>query len=617
METVAGFNKHGVQSTIKHWIGNEQETMRNPILNEEGAVIQALSSNIDDRAMHELYMWPFADALRAGVSHVMCAYQRLNQTYACENSKALNGLLKGELGFQGSVFSDWFATHSGVPAIKAGLDLNMPGGLASPYFMNVSDLVKEGDISEDRLDDMVRRILTPYFRFQQNEPSFPLLDLSLNEFKAQSSAATGNIFFKPVPPNELPLWNIGGTKSRDVRKDHGKFVRALGAAGAVLLKNTGVLPLKNPKNIAVFGNDAADLSHGQFALNPIDPTGPEFGANAQGGGSGTGRFSYFVSPLDAIKARMGKGTTQYILDNKAVASNIGSIYPSPEACLVFVKSFIGEAHDRGNLEFDWDGAAVIDTVSQWCNNTIVVTHTGGANNMSWADSANITAIIAAHLPGQEIGNSIADILWGDVNPSGKLPYTIAHLESDYNAPIVNLTSSTGRNAWQSDFKEGLLTDYRYFDAAGIKPRYEFGFGLSYTTFSLKLSSVSKLMRDIPSIPPRRPTQPGGNPALFEPLVKVTVALCNTGTVAGATVPQLYLSMPDSVPQGTPNKVLRGFEKTKSFAPNETQEVSFTLTRKDMSFWDVSAQNWRIARGPFTIHVGFSSCNLIEQESVVL
>ncbi|KAH8883723.1 hypothetical protein GQ53DRAFT_846730 [Thozetella sp. PMI_491] len=616
-ETIAGFNEQGVQSTIKHWIGNEQETMRNPSMRDDGTIIQeALSSNIDDRTMHELYMWPFADAIRAGVSHVMCSYQLLNQTHACENPKALNGLLKGELGFQGSVFSDWFATHSGAPAINAGLDLNMPGGRASPYFMNISQYVKNGDVSEERLDDMVRRIMTPYFRFQQNQSGFPPLDLSLNEFKTQSSAATGNTIFKPATPDEIPLWNIGGTKNRDVRMDHGKFVRALGAAGAVLLKNKDVLPLKNPKNIAVFGNDAADLSQGQFALDPLDPTGPDLGGNAQGGGSGTGRFSYFVSPLQAIQSRMGSGLTQYILDNKAVAGNIGSIYPPPEACLVFVKSYISEGSDRISLDFDWGGNTVIDIVSQRCNNTIVISHTGGANTMPWADNPNVTAIVAAHLPGQEIGNSIADILWGDVNPSGKLPYTIAYLESDYNAPIINLTGSTDKHAWQSNFDEGLYTDYRHFDESDIKPRFEFGFGLSYTTFSLQLNSVSKLMRDVSSLPPDRPTQPGGNPALFELLVKVTVTVRNTGKVAGAAVPQLYLSLPESAPHGTPVKMLRGFDKTKNLSPNESQEISFMLTRKDMSFWDVAAQNWRISRGQFAIKVGFSSRDVIAEGSVV-
>ncbi|CEI70409.1 putative beta-glucosidase G [Fusarium venenatum] len=613
-ETIAAFKELNVQTTIKHFVGNEQETMRNPTMREDGVIIQnSVNSNIDDRTMHELYMWPFADAIRAGADHAMCSYQQLNQTYACSNPKALNGLLKGELGFQGSVFSDWFATHSGVASINAGLDLNMPGGRASPYFMNMSQFVENGDVSKERLDDMVRRILTPYFRQKQKSPDYPALDLSLNEFKTQSSMATGNNILLPATPDELPMWNIGGTKNRDVRKDHGKFVRDLGAAGAVLLKNDGALPFKALKNIAVYGNDAADLSEGQFALDPIGPIGPKMGANAQGGGSGTGRFSYLVSPLQAIKERMGSGLVQYILDNDAIPSNIGSIYPAPEACLVFVKSFIGEATDRKTLDFDWDGNAIIDIVSQKCNNTVVVTHTGGPNNMPWADNPNITEIIAGHLPGQEIGHSIADILWGDVNPSGKLPYTIARDESDYNAPVVNLTGSVGIDAWQADFTEGLYTDYRHFDKSGIEPLYEFGFGLSYTTFSLKLVSVTKLVSNASAMPPSRPTQPGGNPALFEALVSVTVTVENTGKLAGATVPQLYVSLPDSAPRGTPVKVLRGFDKTKKLLPNQSQKISFVLTRKDMSFWDVIAQDWRIPKGRFSLKVGFSSRDLPVKE----
>ncbi|RYC81622.1 putative beta-glucosidase G [Fusarium oxysporum f. sp. narcissi] len=618
METVAGFNEREVQSTIKHWIGNEQETMRNPALTTNGTVLQeSISSNIDDRTMHEVYMWPFVDAIHAGVSHVMCSYQRLNQTYACENSKSLNGLLKGELGFQGAVMSDWFATHSGVPAIKAGLDLNMPGGIYSPYFMDVANYVRNGTISEKRLDDMVRRILTPYFRFQQHKITFPPLDPSINEFKKQSLAATGIAVFKPAGPDEIPQWNMGLPKSHDVRKNHGAFVRELGAAGAVLLKNKGALPFKELSNIAVIGNDAADLSQGLFALNNTDPIGPEYGANAQGGGSGTGRFSYFVSPLEAIKARMGKGLTQYILDNNIAAQTIGSIYPPPEACLVFVKSFATEAHDRPSLNLDSDGAAVIRTVSQSCNNTIVITHTGGANVMPWADNPNVAAIIAGHLPGQEIGNSIADILWGDVNPSGKLPYTIAYRESDYNAPIVNVTNSTGLRAWQSDFIEGLLIDYRHFDASGIAPRYEFGFGLSYTTFDMKLSSMSKLQEDIAPVAPAVKIIPGGYSALFDPLVEVRITVDNTGKLSGRAVPQLYLSHPSTAPKGTPIKVLRGFERTKHLAPGDSQVISFILLRKDMSFWDVDAQNWRIPNGEFTIRLGFSSRDLREHGSITL
>ncbi|KAL2842005.1 glycoside hydrolase superfamily [Aspergillus pseudodeflectus] len=615
-ETIAGFNSVGVQSTIKHWIGNEQETMRNLIISEsDGAIVQdAISFNIDDRTMHEIYMWPFAEGIRAGASHVMCSYQQLNETYSCENSKSLNGLLKGELGFQGAVMSDWLATHSGIPSIKAGLDLNMPGSKLSPYFANVTNWVADGIIPEERLDDMVRRIFIPYFEFQQDTDAYPSIDPSFNEWKSKSSVSA---WFPPVPPGTESQWKMGAPAHRDVRKDHGEFVRILGAAGSVLLKNTGVLPLKNVSNIFVAGNDAADLSHGQVGTDFSDSQGPEFGANAQPGGSGTGRFSTFVSPLEAIKARMGSGLTQYILDNKVIAGqNINSVFPLPEVCLVFVKSYQTEASDRLSLSFDWNGTTVINTVAAACNNTIVITHSGGANLMEWADHPNITAIIAAHLPGQEIGNSIVDILWGDVNPSGKLPYTIAHLESDYNAPIVNLTNATDKNAWQDNFAEHLLIDYRHFDAHNITPRYEFGYGLSYTTFSLGHVFVSKSHQGEQSAFAKpAPTRPGGNPRLYEELATVHATVCNTGRVSGAAVPQFYLSFPPSSPEGTPLRVLRGFNKTTALAPGKCENVDFVLTRKDVSYWDTAASDWHLPKGQFIVNLGFSSRDLVASNKI--
>ncbi|KAL2843378.1 glycosyl hydrolase family 3 N terminal domain-containing protein [Aspergillus pseudoustus] len=593
-ETIAGFNSVGVQTTIKHWIGNEQETMRNPIISNSGTttdgeiVQQAISSNIDDRTMHEVYMWPFAEGIRAGASHVMCSYQRLNETYSCENAESLSGLLKGELGFQGAVISDWLATHSGIPSIKAGLDLNMPGGKLSPYFANVTDW--------------------------QDADTYPSIDPSFNEWKSKSSVST---WFPPVPPGLELQWKMGAPAYRDVRKDHGKFVRTLGAAGSVLLKDTGVLPLKKVSNIFVAGNDAADLSRGQVGTDVSDSQGPEFGANAQPGGSGTGRFSTFVSPLEAIKARMGSGLTQYILDNKVIAGqNIDSVFPAPEVCLVFVKSYQTEAADRLSLSFDWNGTAVINTVADACNNTIVITHSGGANLMEWADHPNITAIIAAHLPGQEIGKSIVDILWGDINPSGRLPYTIAYRESDYNAPIVNLTNVTDKNAWQANFAEHLLTDYRHFDVRNITPRYEFGFGLSYTNFSLGPVFVSKTHREERSaFANSAPTSPGGNPGLYEQLATVRAAVYNTGKVGGAAVPQLYLSFPPNSPEGTPLRVLRGFDKTRELAPGKCEDVRFILTRKDMSYWDVIASDWHLPNGSFTVNLGFSSRDLVASNKI--
>ncbi|KAH6665859.1 beta2 tomatinase [Plectosphaerella plurivora] len=554
--SVRGLQKHGVQSVGKHHIANEQETQRFPS-QKGGKIIEALSSNIDDRAMHELYLWPFAQGLRAGVSYVMCGYNRLNQTCTCKTSKALNGLLKEELGFQGAVISDWGATKSGLHSIEAGLDVTMPGERNSPFGSNIYNLVQNGSLPESRLDDMIHRVLTPFFLHGQDSDNYPALDPSINELK-----------------------------------DHGDFVRALGAPSALLLKNDGALPLGKPKNIAVFGNDGADLSEGQFEATLLkDSIGPGYGTMAQGGGSGSARYSYFVSPLEAIKKRGQEdgALVQYILSNQQAAESIHTIYPMADVCLVFLKTI--------SLDVDWNGTAVVNTVSARCPNTVVITHSPGINLMPWADNPNVTAIIAAHLPGQEAGNAIVDILYGKVNPSGKLPCTIAFEESDYNPPIANITGSAGDepNAWQADFTEGLWVDYRHFDAANITPRYEYG--LSYTTFEHDLPSVSNRTRGVSPFPPsQNVTQPGGNAALYDALITVTGRVRNTGKVEGAAVAQLYASFPDSAPEETPVKVLRGFEKTSVLAPGAEEVVTFELHRRDVSFWDVDAQDWRVPGG---------------------
>jgi beta-glucosidase len=317
-----------------------------------------------------------------------------------------------------------------------------------------------------------------------------------------------------------------------------------------------------------------------------------------------------VSPLEAIKVRAAQdgALVQYITNNAVAVASIASIYPLPEVCLVFLKTFVSEGQDRSSYDVDANGTAVVETVAATCTNTIVITHSGGINTMPWADNENVTAIIAAHFPGQEIGNSIVDVLYGVVNPSGHLPYTIAYKGSDYNTAISNFTGTKNPNGWQSDFKEGLLIDYRYFDHAKITPRYEFGFGLSYTTFSLSNLSITALSTDTSSLPApvSGPNPPGGNPDLYSALVVVTATITNTGAVGGAAVPQLYVAPPHAaVPSGTPPQALHGFDKI-FLAPNETAEVKFELTRRDVSFWDVGAQQWRIPAGVFGIRLGSSS-----------
>ena len=382
----------------------------------------------------------------------MCSYNRLNGSYGCQNSKALNGILKDELAFQGYVVSDWGATHAGVDAIQAGLDMNMPGGISflapEPSFWggNLTTAVQNGSLPESRVDDMILRIMTPYYQLNQDQ-GYPTIDPSVVPLN----------FF--APSTWVYDFDLNGTSDRDVRANHGQHIREMGSAGTVLLKNVnGALPLKAPKNIGVFGNDAGDLTQGQYSLNLAsfgsNQFGYEFGSLDIGGGSGTGRHSYFVDPLTAIKTRAAQdgALVQYILDNTYLSSNTSLQYitPVPEVCIVFAKTWASEGEDRINLNLNWNASLVIENVARTCNNTVVVTHSSGPNDFPFADNPNVTAIIAAHYPGQESGNSIVDILYGAVNPSGKLPYTIAKNESDYNTGIVNSTelqTTMDPNAW--------------------------------------------------------------------------------------------------------------------------------------------------------------------------
>jgi len=616
-ETITGHQDAGVQATAKHFIANEQETMRNPVYTVNGTTtdtdVAALSANLDDRTMHELYLWPFANAVKAKASSFMCSYQRINGSYGCQNSATQNGLLKTELGFQGYIMSDWGAVHSGVASIEAGLDMNMPGGLGAygmafgaPSFFggNVTLAVNNGTVDVARVDDMIVRIMTPYYWLGQDK-DFPTIDPS----------TPGLNTFSPVK-TWTREYNLTGESSRDVRADHGKLIRKHGAAGTVLLKNTGGLPLKSPRNIAVFGNDAAEPP------KQLNQKNYEFGTLLAGGGSGTGQVSSLVTPLHAIKERAAANGTkivQYFLNNtEIIESDLDDLWipELPNVCIVMLKTWAEEAADREHLSVDWDGNYLVQNVASKCNNTVVVTHSSGINTLPWADHENITAILAAHYPGEQSGYSLTDILYGDVNPSGHLPYTIALNGTDYNAPPTTAINTTGYYDWQSWFDEKLEIDYRHFDARNISVRYEFGFGLSYTTFNISDVKAEAVDDKITSHPEDRPIMPGGNPALWECIYNVTISLANSGDVAGAGVPQLYVGFPESTPAGTPPKQLRGFEKVYLEA-GESQTVGFELMRRDLSYWDIISQQWVIPEGEFTFYVGFSSRDIVEAKKVTV
>lgn len=617
-KTITGVQETGVQACAKHFIGNEQETQRNPTypyladrnLSNTEVTHEAVSSNIDDRTLHELYLWPFANAVHANVASIMCSYQRLNGSYVCQNSKAQNGILKGELGFQGYVMSDWGATHSGVASIEAGLDMDMPGNLGSfgmefdsgSFFGgNLTIAVNNGTLDMARVDDQILRVMTPYYYFGQDS-GFPDVDpagAALNTFSPYNTWTRA--------------FNLTGEWNVDVRGNNTDLIRKHGSAGTVLLKNTNsALPLKAPKHIAVFGNDAGAPTGGMVTL-----TTSFFGTQYVGGGSGTGRATAVSTPLDAVitRAAQDHALVEYALNNTLIIDSFagpgtpsGFIPSTPDVCLVFVKTYAEEAADRPHLDLDFNGNEMIAAVANYCPNTVVITHSSGINVLPFADNPNVTAILAAHYPGEQSGNSIVDLLYGVENPSGHLPYTIALDVADYNAPPTTAIQTSGSEDWQAWFDEKLEIDYRHFDANNMSVRYEFGFGLSYTTFKLADITAEALGSNVTAAPAAQDILPGGNPALWETLYNVTVSLSNTGAVDGAAVAQLYVTFPSSAPAGTPPYQLRGFDKIM-LAVGETQTASFELMRRDISYWDVAAQDWLIPSGDFTISVGFSSRDL--------
>lgn len=614
-ESVWGIQDVGVQATTKHFIGNEQDTQRNPSTAADGTTIMSLSSNIDDKTMHESYLWPFANAVHAGTASVMCSYNRINGSYGCQNSKTLNGLLKTELNFQGFVMSDWGAVHSGVATIESGLDMNMPGGISfstpSPSYWgeNATSAVTNGTIPESRIDDMVLRVLTPYFHLGQDK-DYPKVDAYSATLNGKAASTWLYDFQVGTEEEVVDLRNEETTQ----------FIRESAANGTILLKNTnGALPLKAPKNVGVFGSAASEYAEGLYSLiggSPFKPYDSKQGTLASGGGSGTGRFSHVVTPLEAIKAKTKEDGSllQYMLDNEAITQyGTSAIFPNPDVCLVFIKSWATEGYDRETIYPEYNGTGVVNTVASNCNNTVVVHYGTGPTLFPFASNPNVTAIIAAHFPGQESGNSLVDVLYGAVNPSGHLPYTIPVSDTVFPKTLVNSTAlveTTDPDAWQADFTEGNMIDYRYYIATNKTSSvlYPFGFGLSYTTFNvsdLVVESVSDAAIAGTTPSADATILPGGNSELWAAVYTANVTVSNTGDVAGAAVPQLYLNLLDAgAPAGTPAWQLRGFDRV-DLAPGESKTVGFELLRRDVSYWDVVAQEWRVPEGEIKVEVGFS------------
>ncbi|KAJ5217943.1 glycoside hydrolase family 3 protein [Penicillium cinerascens] len=682
-ETIKGIQDAGVIACVKHFIGYEQEHFRSA---GQDGVVASYSSNVDDQTMHELYLWPFADAVRAGVGSVMCSYNQLNNSYACQNSKVLNGLLKNELGFQGFVMSDWTAQLTGVASAVAGLDMTMPGDTAfdsglSFWGANLTLSVINGTVPSWRIDDMAMRIMAAYFKVGRTLEDQPPVT-----FDSWSFATEGPLHFAANEGYQQINYHV------DVRGNHAKVARQVAAEGSVLLKNNGILPLKKVKQIAVIGSDAGPNLDGP---NGCSDRGCDNGTLGMAWGSGTANFAYLVTPDAALQARaIQEGSAyqaifdDYVTDDSNTQQGNGLtaipdlVSQAETVSIVFVNADSGEGYitvggnigDRNNLTLWHGGDDLIRNVSALCDKTVVVIHSVGSVIVDdWFNNPNISAVVWAGIPGEQSGNAITDVLYGDVNPSGKSPFS--WVSDRTQVPDVMYEPNNGDLAPQIDFTEGVFIDYRALDKADIIPTLEFGFGLSYTTFEYSNIQVKKNSappyksttgRTIPAptlgtfstalsdylfpgtwknvlyfiypyfnstdpaniagtsalesackfLPPNatdgKPQPflpagggPGGNPLLYDELYTVTAAIKNTGSVAGAEVPQLYVSL------GGPNdpKVqLRGFDKL-FLNPGETGEFSVQLTRRDISNWDVVTQNWYISDYPKKVYIGASSRKL--------
>ncbi|KAJ3456226.1 hypothetical protein MRS44_016249 [Fusarium solani] len=572
-ESIIGHQDAGV--IANHFIANEQETFRRPYFG-----IEAVSSNIDDKTLHEYYLWPFVDSVRAGVASVMCSYNRINSTYGCENSKLMNGILKSELSFDGFVLLDWNARHS-LSSANAGLDMVMPlrgnWGRISQRLFTMAPSARNAS-----------RIWLPAWYLTGQDLHFPTPGIGMKNLTLPHEQVDARV------PESRPILLEGAI------------------AGHVLVKNEdNALPFReNPKMISVFGYDAtvpktknADIlfelgytsspEMGQAVLGKEEhfDQAARGGTIVSGGRAAANSPPYISDPLSAIQQRAAK-------DGGWVNWDLSSFNPdvngASDVCLVFINAMATEGWDRDGLHDDFSDGLILNVASK-CANTIVVIHAAGIRLVDqWIEHPNITATVIAHLPGQDSGESLVKLLYGEAGFSGKLPYTIAKNESDYT-PYVPCGLELGSKDPQCDFTEGVYLDYRSFDARDITPRFEFGFGLSYTEF--EYSSLKVNIKDTAS-----------TEYLWETIATVKATITNVGPVCGEEVAQLYVAIPNSPP-----KQLRGFEKL-AIEKGSSAEVQFELTRRDFSVWDVVKQEWTLQTGNYTIFVGASSRSLPLEES---
>lgn len=523
-----GLQNENVGACPKHFYANNMESLRS-----------TASSEMDERTKHEIYLASFENAVRkAKPWSVMAAYNRINGVYACENKEALDSFLRQQWGFEGIVISDWTAVNDRVADLAAGLDLEMPStdGITDKRIVKA---VNEGIISQELLDEICGRILKIIYRYTENH-------------------------------------NINAKYS--LEDDH-KTAREIAEECMVLLKNDGILPLDENQKIAFIG---------KYAKKP----------RYQGGGSSHINSFRVECAWDCAK-EFGDITYAQGFNDKMDEDDEGLLQEAVETAekatvaVLFVglpDSYESEGYDRKHMRLPQNQDHLIEEICKVQKNVIVVLHNGSPVEMPWISRVN--AVLESYLCGQAVGRVQADILFGRVNPSGKLAESFP-LRLQDTPSYLNFQVNRGK----VHYTEGIFVGYRYYDSRDMDVLFPFGHGLSYTTFSYENLCLSEQeIRDTDTL-------------------TVRVDVKNTGSREGKEVVQLYVT-PAQCDEIRPSKELKGFEKI-SLKPGETRTVTFTLDRHSFAYWDTDQNDWFAPSGTYGIAIGASSRDIRLNASVQL
>ena len=579
-QIIKGIQSSGTIACAKHFIGNDQETNR-----------RYSSSNIPEQAFWEIYMEPFYRSVVDGdVGSIMTAYNAINHTFCVNNDKIVNEYLKKKIGFKGFVMTDWWEVMSDSPDnFNHGVDMNMPGGKhGGPLYIGRnnsywSDFEKYigKEITEERLDDAVKRILATMYKLDQldSKAEFPQIDL-LKETNSEYNK---------------------------------KLNREAATQSNVLLKNeNNILPLKNMKGktIAIIGNDA--INSNCLSIHDcscLSKNNPHFkGHMALGYGSGTTIFNYLIDPLSAIKKRAEKENINIVSSTRITSDiekienitfNVGKedilegkeIAKKADLCIVFINADSGEDYillekskgDRYDLNAWHSGNELVESVLEVNQNVIVVINAPGPINLPWLNK--IKGLIFSGFPGAESGNGITDILFGDYNPSGHLPYVWGKNE-DYPFQLNILQRPKPKDY---DYNEGVFIGQRYFDKYNKEYIFPFGYGLSYTTFEFNKNITA---------------------TINEKGLKINFSVKNTGGMEGEAVPMVFLKFPDNIDteNGYPDKLFKGFDK-KWIKPDESVKFEIFVDAHALSYYNVKLKSFvRPDKGQYRIFLGFDAKN---------